>query len=157
MKFYDCAKAPSPRRVRVFLSEKGVSLPTVQVDLRNGEQFSPAFRAINPDCTVPVLELDDGTTIADILGICRYFEELHPEPPLMGRTAEEKALVESWQRRTERDGFYAAMEAFRNSTPGHRAGRSSPIKHSLAPFRTMVTANRAGKEALKQLLDKLYS
>jgi glutathione S-transferase len=118
MKFYDCATAPSPRRVRIFLAEKRISLPTVQVDLRNGEQFSPAFRAINPECTVPVLELDNGTTIADIVGICRYFEELNPEPRLMGRTAEEKALVESWQRRTERDGFYAAMEAFRNSTPG---------------------------------------
>ena len=118
MKFYDCATAPSPRRVRIFLAEKGISLPTVQVDLRNGEQFSSAFRAINPDCTVPVLELDNGTTIADIVGICRYFEELYPEPRLMGRTAEERALAESWQRRTERDGFYAAMEAFRNSTPG---------------------------------------
>jgi glutathione S-transferase len=99
MKFYDCVTAPSPRRVRVFLFEKGISLPTVQVDLRNGEQFSPAFRAINPDCTVPVLELDNGTTIAGILGI---FEELYPEPRLIGRTAEEKALAESWQRRREK-------------------------------------------------------
>ena len=118
MKFYDCTTAPSPRRVRIFLAEKGITVPTIQVDLRNGEQFSPAFRAINPDCTVPVLELDNGTTIADIVGICRYFEELYPEPRLMGPTAEEKALAESWQRRTERDGFYAVMEAFRNSTPG---------------------------------------
>ena len=104
--------------MRIFLAEKGISVPTVQVDLRNGEQFSPAFRAINPECTVPVLELDNGTTIADIVGICRYFEDLYPEPRLMGRTAEEKALAESWARRTERDGFYAAMEAFRNSTRG---------------------------------------
>ncbi len=92
MKFYDCATAPSPRRVRIFFAEKGMSVPTVQVDLRNGEQFSPAFRAINPDCTVPVLELDNGTRIADIVAICRYFEELYPEPRLMGRTAEEKAV-----------------------------------------------------------------
>src|SRR5215472_10904488 len=111
MKFYDCTTAPSPRRVRIFLAEKGITVPTIQVDLPNGEQFSPAFRAINPECTVPVLELDNGTTIADIVGICRYFEELYPEPRLMGRTAEEKALAESWQRRLERDGFYAAMEA----------------------------------------------
>jgi glutathione S-transferase len=80
MKLYDCTTAPSPRRVRLFLAEKGVSVPTVQVDLRNGEQFSPAFRAINPECTVPVLELDNGTRIADILAICRYFEEHYPEP-----------------------------------------------------------------------------
>ncbi len=118
MKLYDCSTAPSPRRVRIFLAEKGISVPTVQVDLRNGEQFSPEFRAINPECTVPVLELDNGTRIADILGICRYFEELYPEPRLMGRTAEQKAVIEGWQRRLERDGFYATMEAFRNSTPG---------------------------------------
>jgi glutathione S-transferase len=118
MKFYDCTTAPSPRRVRIFLAEKGITIPNIQVDLRNGEQFSPAFRAINPECTVPVLALDNGTRIADIVAICRYFEELYREPPLMGRTAEQKALIEAWQRRVERDGFYAAMEAFRNSTPG---------------------------------------
>ena len=123
MKFYDCATAPSPRRVRIFLAEKGITVPTVQVDLRNGEHFGAAFRAINPDCTVPALVLDNGTSITDIVGICRYFEETHPEPPLMGSSAEEKALVESWQRWCDREGIYAAMDAFRNATPGlkHRA------------------------------------
>ncbi|HMK81782.1 MAG TPA: glutathione S-transferase N-terminal domain-containing protein, partial [Xanthobacteraceae bacterium] len=82
MKFYDCTTAPSPRRVRIFLAEKGISVDTVQVDLRNGEQFTPAFRAINPDCTVPALQLDDGTVIGDAIAICQYFEETHPEPPL---------------------------------------------------------------------------
>jgi glutathione S-transferase len=125
MKLYDCTTAPSPRRVRIFLAEKGISIPTVQVDLRNGEQFTPGFRAINPECTVPVLELDNGTPITDIIAICRYLEELYPEPPLMGRTAEEKAVIECWQRRIEWDGFYAAMEAFRNSTPGFK-GRALP-------------------------------
>jgi glutathione S-transferase len=65
MKFYDCTTAPSPRRVRIFLAEKGISVPTVQVDLRNNEQLKPEFRAINPDATVPVLELDNGTRITD--------------------------------------------------------------------------------------------
>ena len=125
MKFYDCTTAPSPRRVRIFLAEKGITVPTIQVDLRNGEQFSPAFRAINPECTVPVLELDNGKRIADIVAICRYFEELFCEPPLMGRTAEEKAVIEARQRGIERDGFHAAMEAFRNSTPGLK-GRALP-------------------------------
>ena len=74
MKFYDCVTAPSPRRVRIFLAEKGLTVPTVQVDLRNGEQFTPAFRALNPDCPVPVLELDSGAAIADVIAICRYFE-----------------------------------------------------------------------------------
>jgi glutathione S-transferase len=125
VKFYDCVTAPSPRRVRIFLAEKGMTIPTVQVDLRNGEQFNPAFRAINPDCTVPVLVLDDGTTIPDAIAICRYIEELHPDPLLMGRNTAERAVVESWQRRVERNGFYAVMDAFRNSSPGLK-GRALP-------------------------------
>ena len=118
MKFYDCATAPSPRRVRIFLAEKSIAVPTVQVDLRGGEHLGDAFRAINPDMTVPVLELDNGRRIADIVGICRYFEETHPSPPLMGTDAEDKAVVETWQRWCEREGFYAVMDAFRNATPG---------------------------------------
>jgi len=156
MKLYDCTTAPSPRRVRIFLAEKGISVPTVQVDLRKGEQFSPAFRSINPDCTVPVLELDDGTTIADILGICRYFEELHPEPRLMGRTAEEKALVESWQRRTERDGFYAAMEAFRNSTPGLK-GHALPGPESYEQIPALAERGRARIQHFFSRLDEQLS
>ena len=118
VKLYDCTTAPSPRRVRIFLAEKGITVPMVQVDLRRGEQLGATFRAINPDATVPVLELDNRTNIADIIGICRYFEEIQPEPPLMGVDAEDKAVVETWQRWCEREGFYAAMEAFRNATPG---------------------------------------
>jgi glutathione S-transferase len=125
MKFYDCATAPSPRRVRIFLAEKGIAVPTVQVDLRNGEQFTPSFRALNPACTVPVLELDSGAAIADVVAICRYLEELHPEPHLMGRNAEERAVVEAWQRRIEWDGIQAAQEAFRNAAPGLK-GRALP-------------------------------
>jgi glutathione S-transferase len=125
MKFYDCVTAPSPRRVRIFLAEKGLTVPTVQVDLRNGEQFTPAFRALNPDCMVPVLELDNGAAITDIIAICRYLEEIHPDPPLMGRSAEERAVIESWLRRIEWDGIYAAQEAFRNATPGLK-GRALP-------------------------------
>ena len=125
MKLYDCASAPSPRRVRIFLAEKGISVPTVQVNLREGEHLEPAFRKINPDCTVPVLELDSGAMINNAMAICVYFEATHPEPPLIGATAEEKALTIAWNRRIERDGFYAVMEAFRNSTPGLK-GRAVP-------------------------------
>ena len=121
MKFYDCATAPSPRRVRIFLAEKGISVPTVQVNLREGEHLTEAFRAVNPDCTVPVLALDDGRRIIDAVAICRYFEEVQPSPPLMGEGAAEMALVEAAQRQVERDGFYAVMEAFRNATPGLKA------------------------------------
>jgi len=125
MKLYDFAPAPNPRRVRIFLAEKGIVLPTVQVNLRANEQFSPAFRAVNADCTVPVLELDDGARIADVLAICVYFEASQPEPPLMGVGARDQANVAAWQRRVERDGFLAVVEAFRNSTPGFK-GRALP-------------------------------
>src|ERR1700724_904213 len=118
MKLYDCAGAPSPRRVRIFLAEKGIAVPTVQVDLRHGEQFTQAFRAINPDCTVPVLELDDGTRITDAVGICVYFEAVQPVPTLMGSAPQGKAIVPPAQRRAELDGFHAVVEAFRNFTPG---------------------------------------
>jgi glutathione S-transferase len=118
MKLYDCASAPSPRRVRMFLAEKGIAVPTVQVDLRAGEQFSESFRAINPDCTVPVLELDDGTHIADAIGICIYFEATQPVPALMGGDPITKALIAAAERRAEREGFYAVQEAFRNFTRG---------------------------------------
>jgi glutathione S-transferase len=141
MKLYDCTTAPSPRRVRIFLAEKGISVPMVQVDLRNGEQFSPEFRAVNPECTVPVLELDNGTRVADILAVCRYFEELYPEPRLMGRTAEQKAVIEAWQRRLERDGFYVAMEAFRNSTPGLK-GRALPGSESYEQIPALAERGR---------------
>ncbi|MFB3102090.1 MAG: glutathione S-transferase N-terminal domain-containing protein, partial [Alphaproteobacteria bacterium] len=92
MKFYDCATAPSPRRVRMFIAEKGLSdqIETVEVNLREAEQLKPAFREINPYCTVPVLELDDGTRLYSTAGCCRYLEEAYPEPPLMGRSTEEK-------------------------------------------------------------------
>ncbi len=125
MKLYDFAPAPNPRRVRIFLAEKGIALPMVQVNLRGNEQFSPAFRAVNADCTVPVLELDDGARIANVLAICVYFETAQPEPPLMGVGALDKANVAAWQRRVERDGFLAVVEAFRNSTPGFK-GRALP-------------------------------
>ena len=118
MKLYDCASAPSPRRVRMFLAEKGITVPSVQVDLRNGEQFSEGFRAINPDCTVPVLALDDGTNIADVIGICIYFEAMQPTPALMGSDPITKAVIAAAQRRAEREGFYAVQEAFRNFTLG---------------------------------------
>lgn len=118
MKFYDCRPAPSPRRVRVFMAEKGIEVPTVQVDLRNGEHLRPEFRMINPHCTVPVLELDDGTRLVSTAAIWRYLEETHPEPRLMGGSAKEKALIADTQWRIEAEGFMPIAEALRNSAAG---------------------------------------
>ncbi len=120
MKFHDCSTAPSPRRVRLFIAEKGLDIETVQVDLRNGEQFSDAFRKLNPHCTVPVLELDDGTTLLDSMSICLYLEETHPEPNLLGRDPKEKAVIAMWQRTMEWDGFAAAGETLRNTMKGFK-------------------------------------
>ena len=116
MKLYDYGMAPNPRRARIFLAEKGIdNVDIVQVDLGNREQLSDDFRAINPSCIVPALVLDDGTLITESVAICRYFEELQSSPPLMGRDAKEKALVEMWQRRVELQGMLPAGDTFRNS------------------------------------------
>ena len=152
MKFYDCATAPSPRRVRIFLAEKGLSLPTVQVDLRNGEQFADAFRAINPDCTVPALALDDGTVIADAIAICGYLEELHPQPPLIGTTPQERATVTALNRQIERDGFFAAMEAFRNAAKGLK-GRALPGPHDYEQIPALAERGRVRIEHFFRAMD----
>ena len=93
--------APNPRRVRIFLAEKGVDLPETTVDMRKREHKSAEFRTKNSMGQLPTLELDDGTCISETVAICRYFEETHPEPPMFGRTAVEKALVDQWIRRVE--------------------------------------------------------
>jgi glutathione S-transferase len=93
--------APNPRRVRIFLAEKGVDLPETTVDMMKREHKSPEFRAKNSMGQIPALELDDGTCISETVAICRYFEETHPSPPLFGTSAVEKALVDQWIRRVE--------------------------------------------------------
>lgn len=117
MKFYDCSTAPSPRLVRIFIAEKGLEIPTENVDLRNAAHLAPAFRAINPYCTVPVLEIDDRTRLTSTQGCWRYLEEVHPEPPLLGTTPVEKAVVADRIWRVETDGWQAMTEALRNTSP----------------------------------------
>jgi len=114
MKLYDCAMAPNPRRARIFIAEKGIELARVEVNIVDGENLAPAFLAINPRGLLPVLELDDGTRVDEVMAICRYFEEIQPSPALLGRTPKEKALVESRQRKMEFDGMIAGSEVFRN-------------------------------------------
>ncbi|MGB3067592.1 MAG: glutathione S-transferase [Ottowia sp.] len=122
---YDCATAPSPRRARILLSEKGVAHRTVEVDLRSGEQLGDAFRQINPQCTVPVLQTEDGLSLTDNAGITAYLEARYPEPPLLGRTPQEKAEIASWQWRVEFEGLMAIAETLRNSSPA-MANRALP-------------------------------
>ena len=118
MKLYDCNTAPSPRRVRIFAAEKGIELDKVEVDLGSGAQFSPEFQAINPDCVVPVLELDNGTHIGEVLAICHYLEEIQPEPTLLGNTPEERAIALMWNNKVEQQGLISMRDAFRNSAKG---------------------------------------
>jgi glutathione S-transferase len=118
MKLHHSVSSPNSRRVRIFLAEKGLSIPLVAVDLGKGEQHSDAYRAINPRRVVPTLVLKDGTAIGEVPAICRYIEEAHPTPALLGETAKEKAEVAMWERRAEQEGFAAVMEAIRNSAPG---------------------------------------
>jgi glutathione S-transferase len=120
MKLYDCATAPSPRRVRIFAAEKGIELDRVEIDLKTGAQFAPEFRALNPDCVVPVLELDDGTAISEVLAICQNLEELHPDPSLFGQTAEQRAVSTMWNNKIEQHGLMHMRDAFRNSAKGLR-------------------------------------
>ena len=117
MKLYTSGVAPNPRRVAIFLAEKGVEVPSVEVDLAGRENFEPDFLAKNPLARVPVLELDDGTCLCESIAICRYLEELHPEPPLFGVDAQDKALVEMWNRRMEFEVLGNISFAFRHSHP----------------------------------------
>lgn len=115
---YDCATAPSPRRARILLAEKGVAHQTVQVDLRNGAQLGEAFRRINPQCTVPALQTEEGPVLTDNAAIAAYLEALRPEPPLLGRSPLDKAQIASWNWRVEFEGLLAIAEALRNASPG---------------------------------------
>ncbi len=112
MKLYDTKTAPNPRRVRIFAAEKGVTIPIEQVDLNAKANQTPEFRRKNPVGGVPVLELDDGTCIAESVAICRYLEGIHPEPPLMGVDAKDRAIVEMWQRRMEFEIFQPIANVF---------------------------------------------
>lgn len=115
MKLYTWGPAPNPRRVRMFLAEKGIEVPIEDVGDR--AQLKPEFLAKSKHRLTPMLELDDGTMIGEAMAICRYFEALHPEPRLMGRDPKEMALIEMWERKAEFQGLQAGAEVFRNSLP----------------------------------------
>ena len=125
MKLYNSNFAPNPRRVRVFLSEKGLTIPRVDVDLAKLEHKTLDYSAVNPFQQIPALELDDGTVIGKSIAICRYIEELHPEPNLFGATPLERATVEMWQRRVEWHLLLPIAQVFRHTHP-HMAKMEDP-------------------------------
>ena len=152
MKLYDFELATNAQRVRVFLAEKGLEVPTEKLNVRDDDQFVEPFTSMNPFHCVPFLELDNGTVIAESMSICRYLEELHPEPPLFGRTAEEHAVIDMWLRRFELDAFIPMLHAVRNHVPMF-AGRVVPgTRTDLPQLPVMVTR---GKEMMEVFLARV--
>ena len=154
MKFFDFGMAPNPRRARIFMAEKGIEgVEIIQIDLGdNRENVGDEYRSINPSCTVPALVLEDGTLISESVAICRYFEEVQPNPPLMGRDPKEKAVVEMWQRQVELQGYTPAGEAFRNYNKRF-AGRALAGNDSYEQIPELVTRSRTRVERFFNLLN----
>ena len=151
MILYDCATAPSPRRARILLAEKGVPHDTVQIDLRTGEQMGEAYRRINPQCTVPALQTDDAGVLTDNAAIAAYLEARFPNPPLMGVSPRDKAEIAAWQWRVEFEGLLPIADGLRNSSPAmvNRA-LPGPVDYPQIP----ALAER-GRARLQQFLAEL--
>ncbi len=145
---YDCSTAPSPRRARILLAEKGIAHDTVQVDLRKGEQLGTAYRLINPQCTVPALRTDEGLMLTDNAAIAAYLEARFPDPALMGITPAEKADIASWNWRIEFEGLLAIADALRNSSPA-MANRALPGPQDYPQIAELA---RRGVARVQQLL-----
>jgi len=128
---YDYQGAPSPRRAKMFLTEKGLTFDAIQVDIRKGEQMSEAYRKINPRCTVPALVTEEGDTLTENAEIAAFLEARYPDSPLLGSTPLEKAQVAKWNSRVELEGLTAGAEALRNSSPGMK-DRALPGPHNVA-------------------------
>ncbi|MBX2884780.1 MAG: glutathione S-transferase family protein [Granulosicoccus sp.] len=152
MKLYNFDPAPASKRVRMFLLEKDLEISTVQLNVRNGDQFQEPYTTMNPFHCIPFLELDNGTVIAESVSICRYLEELNPHPSLFGTDAEERAIIDVWNRRLELDGYIPILHAFRNHNPNF-AGKVLPgTRNELPQLPVIVTR---GKETISVLLDRL--
>ena len=141
MKLYHATSSPNSRRVRMFVAEKGLSIPFQPVNLAEKEQFSDWFTSINPRQQVPALVLDDGTTIAEVPAIWRFLEEAHPGHPLLGSDATSKALITMWERRVELDGFAPTMEGVRNAVAGLK-GRALSGPHSYDQIPALVDRSK---------------
>lgn len=141
LKLYQSNASPNSRRVRIYLAEKGICASLIPVDLGTKEQFSDAYRAINPRSVVPTLVLEDGTAIGEVPAIMRYLEEVYPEPALFGATPKERALATMWERRVELEGFASVMEAVRNTVPRLK-GRAIAGPHDYDQIPALVERSR---------------
>jgi glutathione S-transferase len=151
MKLYTYDPAPNPRRLALFMQYKGISIDTQQIDMMKGEQLADAYRQINPECTVPALQLDDGTVLTEVIGICAYLEELYPDKPLMGTTALEKAQVLSWDHRLFAQLMMAIAGMLRNGTEAF-ANRALPGPLDVPQIPELV---ERGKLQLDHVLPRL--
>lgn len=154
MKLYDAPWAPSPRRVRIFLAEKGVEVPREAIDLRGGEHLGDAYLRINPRGAVPALELDDGEILCESAAICRYFEALHPRPALFGATPVEIGRIESWTRRIEGDGYAAAVYVLRNTVPAFKDRAIPDAGLSIAQIPELAERGAVMWDGFIQALDR---
>ena len=156
MKFFDCKTAPSPRRVRIFIAEKDITVETINVDLRSKEQLNPDFRSINPHCTVPVLELDDGTPLTTTAGIWRYLEAAYPNPTLMGETPKQRGIISDLQWHIEMNGFMAMAEFLRNSAPAMK-GRALTGPHDYEQIPELADRGRLRVQRFLEEIDQIIS
>lgn len=158
MKFYDCAVAPNPRRARIFIAEKGLDIPKVEVDIVGGENLEDEFLSVNPRGLLPVLELDDGTRFDETMAICKYLEDLYPDPPLLGTTPVERAQIECLQRKMEFDGMIATSEAFRNDTKNEKFSyRSLPGNDVIGAIDGLVERGHHSLKLFYHWLEKYLS
>jgi glutathione S-transferase len=151
MKLYSWEFAPNPRRVRIYLAEKGLTVPVEDVGVPGKPILNPDFLKKFPHRRVPLLELDDGTCIGEAMAICRYFEALHPEPPLMGRDPKEAALVDMWERLAEWEGMHAVSEYFRNAKRSF-AGRA--LAGAAAPIEQIPALTERGRHRVASFYEK---
>lgn len=151
MLFYDCSTAPSPRRARIFIADKGLDIETRDISIAKGAQLSDTFRAINPDATLPVLVTGSGLTLTENIAIAHYLEDMFPDPPLLGSGAEERAEILNWNAICETQGLWAVAEALRNANPHMKdRGLPGPDDHAQIP----ALAER-GKRRAVRFFDRL--
>ncbi len=153
MTLYDFSLAPSPRRTRILLAEKGIAVDNVQVDLTKAEQLAPEFRAISPTCTVPALKLEDGTVLTQNVASALYLEDIRPEPPMLGATPAERAVVMNWNARVEFEGLMAVAEVLRNRSKAMQ-GRALTGPDDYAQIPELAERGRARLKRFFATLDE---